>query len=154
MNSLKLESKIDIGSIFKRFEQPIGVESENDAEGECSEEKTRAVQGPADFKIRCLLGRANEMLKESRNMLMYSYVFAFYLGPGNMATCFKLTQAYLQSNVERLSQFLERDVHKLSDPEKCWDVEHVISFCHQCSRNMLQTVRDGMRENTWSFRDV
>ena len=114
MNSLKLESKIKIESIFKRFEQPIEVEIETGAKSEFNnkslenvEEKTKVTNGRANFKIRCLLERANEILKESRSMLMYSYVFAFYLSPGNMATCFEWTQTYLQSNVERLSEFLE-----------------------------------------------
>ncbi|XP_072974080.1 probable E3 ubiquitin-protein ligase ARI2 [Typha angustifolia] len=99
-------------------------------------------------------------LFRSRRVLSYSYPFAFYMFGDELfkdemtpkdkemkQNLFEDQQQQLESNVERLSSFLEKNFHDFSDDEVMDTMRHVINLCgvvdkickqmYQCIENEL-----------------
>ncbi|KAF8778156.1 E3 ubiquitin-protein ligase ariadne-1 like protein [Argiope bruennichi] len=57
------------------------------------------------------LKKAVRILCECRQTLMYTYVFAYYLTKTNDSAIFEANQHDLQNAVEKLSEYLERDIN-------------------------------------------
>ena len=71
-----------------------------------------------------------------------------------MSEIFEENQTFLQSNVEKLSGFLETEVHKLCDKERSSQIKTVVDFCQQASKLMIKTVQEGKEKNKWNFRSI
>ena len=61
--------------------------------------------GSARFEERSLLEEARKVLRESRYCLMYSCVYSYNLTDKTLKSFFKVNTYYLQSFVEKLSDF-------------------------------------------------
>ena len=160
-HSLDLESKITMESVYERFEKKPEEEDKKEAEqggdqeGGSGEEAVKkevfeANKRVANWEERSSIKQACEALKQGRCTLMYSYVFCFYLKDNTGKTLFEDCQKYLQSKVERLSEFLEREVHTLVDKNKFRELDFIVKFCKEQSAKTI----DCVKENKWEFLDL
>ena len=158
-HSLDLESKITMESVYERFEKKPEEEDEKkadqpgcDQEGGSGEQKKvlEANKRVANWEERSSIKQACEALKQGRCTLMYSYVFCYYLKDNTGKTLFEDCQKYLQSKVERLSEFLEREVHTLVDKNKFRELDFIVKFCKEQSAKTI----DCVKENKWEFFDL
>ena len=86
--------------------------------------------------------------------MMHSYVFAYYIHKDNMSEMFEENQAFLHSNVEKLSAFLEREVHLLSDRQKRIDMNNLVAVCENFSKQLIEMVQEGKLKKKWNFRNI
>ena len=61
--------------------------------------------------------KATEQLIECREVLKYTYAFAYYLPPGPKKDLFEYNQAMLESHTERLSELSETPLEKMNRAE-------------------------------------
>ena len=163
--SLELESKITMESVYERFEkkpeeegdeegmseQPDGDQEGGNSEQKQEEEKvSEANERSASWVERNSIKQACEALKQGRRTLMYSYVFCYYARDNVAKEHFEDCQKYLQSKVERLSEFLEREVHTLVERENFQRLSSIVKFCREQSAKTVGIVR----ENEWEFLDL
>lgn len=66
------------------------------------------------------LRNAVDVLQKSRQILMFTHVFAFYLQKSNNTTIFEDNQANLEQATEKLSEYLEREM-----PETIEDISEI-----------------------------
>ena len=85
---------------------------------------------------------------------MYSFVFSFYICKNNTSEIFEDNQRFLKSNIEKLSEFFEKEVHMLCDDRKSCKMKTVVDFCQKASNQMIETVQEGKQENKWIFRNI
>lgn len=63
------------------------------------------------------LKAANKQLVECRNVLKYSYAFAYYLADGQKKTRFEYHQEMLERFTENLSELSEKPIHEMNRTE-------------------------------------
>ena len=71
-----------------------------------------------------------------------------------MAQMFEDNLTFLQSSTEKLSHFLENEIHLLSIKKKKLDVQHTVAFCQKHSDQLLQNVQEGIQNDKWAFREI
>lgn len=81
------------------------------------EEMQKATQRMTWVELQ-FINKAVDILVSCRQTLMYTYAFAYYLKKNNRALIFEDNQKDLESSVEELSEFLERDNEKLNTMRK------------------------------------
>ena len=154
--SLEIESAITIDSVYERYQKPQKIRKDDDYQEDTDVENApNANEKPATHFQREIIKKACEVLKECRNTLMYSYVFAFYLTDGsNTKAIFESNQGHLQSKVERLSAVLEREVHKLNDYRTRKELEATVGFCEDLSKQLVDYVKEQRDNNAWQYIDA
>ena len=70
-----------------------------------------------------------------------------------MSEMFEDNQAFLHSNVEKLSAFLEREVHMLSNNKKRRDMKNVVDVCEKFSKQLIEVVQKEKLKQKWNFRN-
>ena len=155
--SLEIESKITMESVYERYQKPQQPSEEGETKDKKEKEDVQSVEtndAPADFFQRTLIQKACEVLKECRNTLMCSYVFAFYLEDGTQTKMvFEHNQGHLQGNVERLSAFLEREVHMLNDNKTTQAIGAAVDFCQNTSKQLIDHVKEQKTANAWVYHE-
>eukprot|EP00037_Helgoeca_nana_P008520 m.75739 g.75739 ORF g.75739 m.75739 type:complete len:126 (-) comp18993_c0_seq3:1004-1381(-) len=102
------------------------------------------------------LGKAVESLRRCRQVLMQTYVFAFYLEKTNESEMFESNQKDLESATEILSGFLEQDleqekisVETITELRK--KVLDKATYCDQRRDALLTHVCEGSEKNVWVY---
>jgi len=102
------------------------------------------------------LRNAVEVLQKSRQILMFTYVFAFYLQKSNNTTIFEDNQANLEQATEKLSEYLEREM-----PESIEDISEIkclvqdrARYCSDRSTKLIEHVHEGYNNDFWTYRDT
>lgn len=102
------------------------------------------------------LKAAVDILRKSRQCLMFTYVFAFYLKPTNSTLIFEQNQANLESATEALSEFLERDLpdsfEDLGEIKR--NVQDKARFCDERSKRLIEHVHEGYTQEFWQYRNL
>ena len=129
--------------MYERFENPKGEENCDGEDEKMEVEEER----PAGFMERSFLKKACKVSKESRYCLMCSCIYAYNLTDKIQKPMFKENLGYLQSSVQKLSEFLEKDVHKLSDDEKSREMEGIVDFCDSRRKNILEYIKEHQFKN-------
>lgn len=133
--SLKLERKL-VNTVQAKMQKLQDNESASWAEVQC-------------------LPKAVEVLSTCRQMMMNTYIFAYYLEHNNHAEIFETNQKDLEMATEQLSGFLEQDlmleqkdlkslVQKVQD--KCRYVEHR-------RKSLMDHIVEGTEHNVWVFNE-
>ncbi len=76
------------------------------------------------------LKAANKQLVECRNVLKYSYAFAYYLADGDKKTRFEYHQEMLERFTENLSELSEKPIHEMNRTE-------VVNQVRKMSRELI-----------------
>eukprot|EP00041_Stephanoeca_diplocostata_P008491 m.125895 g.125895 ORF g.125895 m.125895 type:complete len:533 (-) comp17344_c0_seq2:239-1837(-) len=103
------------------------------------------------------LAKAVDALRDSRTVLMYTYVFAFYLQKNNECEIFESNQKDLENATEDLSGYLERDLEtaKLTHEAVTELKQKVLDKSKYCSLRrvvLLDHVKEGVATNRWLYQ--
>ena len=101
------------------------------------------------------LKKAVDVLWQCRQMLMYTYVFAFYLKQNNQSIIFEDNQKYLEQATEELSEYLENAV--TSDDALVDIKQNLIDKCTYCEnrrKKALDHVYEGYEKDVWEYQDL
>jgi len=97
------------------------------------------------------LHQAVETLQQNRQVLMFTYVFAFYLQHSNPTEIFETNQSNLEHATEQLSEYLER---KLLDSES--DISEIKCLGNKYrsdrSTKLIEHVHEGYNSDLWQYR--
>ena len=89
---------------------------------------------------------AAKLVYDCRNLLKYSYVFAYNLSQGNAKDLFEYMQSNLESNVESLTEMSEKDIHELNRG----DMLNYMSTTKTLKGNLVQGVTKGLDSTAYS----
>lgn len=98
------------------------------------------------------LKKAVDGLLSSRQTLMYTYVFAYYLKSNNQQVIFEENQQDLESATEILSGLLERDLSledSLTDLKK--SVVNKYKYCEVRRNALVRHVKEGFDKDWWEY---
>jgi len=101
------------------------------------------------------LRSAVEVLRKSRQCLMFTYVFAFYLQKTNNAEIFEHNQGDLERATEELSEVLEREIPE--NVSEIGEIKRLVQdkarYCDDRSKRLIDHVHEGYIEDTWLYRE-
>ena len=101
------------------------------------------------------LQKAVDGLLSSRQTLMYTYVFAFYLKESNQQVIFERNQQDLEDSTEFLSGLLERD---LGEEECVNDLKKRVvdryKYCEQRRKALVRHVKEGYDNDWWDYNPI
>lgn len=100
------------------------------------------------------LKKAVDVLCQCRQTLMYTYVFAYYLAKNNQSQIFQTNQSDLESSVESLSEYLERDIttENISDIKQ--RVQDKYRYCESRRKVLLLHVQEGYDKDWWEYNSA
>ena len=133
--SVAEEGKVSIKDLYEKLENPKAAAEEKSSGG--AEKAGEIASGSASFEERSLLEEARKVLREYRCCVMYSCVYSYNLTDKTQKSIFKVNADYLQPFVWKLSEFLEKDVHKISDNEKRRKIMRIIKFCNNRRKKIV-----------------
>ncbi|XP_065060477.1 E3 ubiquitin-protein ligase arih1-like [Rhopilema esculentum] len=99
------------------------------------------------------LKQAVDVLCQCRNMLKYTYVFAFYLKKNNHSIIFEDNQRDLEMATEVLSEYLERDINSEEAQEIKQKVQDKYRYCEQRRKVLLDHVYEGYERDFWEYHE-
>eukprot|EP00112_Aurelia_sp_Birch-Aquarium-sp1_P002902 Seg1321.9 transcript_id=Seg1321.9/GoldUCD/mRNA.D3Y31 product="E3 ubiquitin-protein ligase arih1" protein_id=Seg1321.9/GoldUCD/D3Y31 len=99
------------------------------------------------------LRKAVDVLCQCRNMLKFTYVFAFYLKKNNHSIIFEDNQRDLEMATEVLSEYLERDINSEEAQEIKQKVQDKYRYCEQRRQVLLDHVYEGYDKDFWEYQD-
>ena len=97
------------------------------------------------------LKKAVDVLCQCRQTLMYTYVFAYYLAKNNQSQIFQTNQSDLESAVESLSEYLERDITKENISDIKQRVQDKYRYCESRRKVLLVHVQEGYDKDWWEY---
>lgn len=99
------------------------------------------------------LKNAVDILCKCRKTLMYTYVFGFYLDKNNQKVIFEENQKDLESAIDTLSGYLEREVTSVADlKDMKAKVLDKSTYCELRRKVMAAHVYEGNDKDWWDFR--
>lgn len=132
MNSLRFENKLYIGVRDKMLEMQ---------------------QHNMSWIEVQFLTRAVDVLCHCRQTLMYTYVFAYYLGKNNQSIIFEANQRDLESATETLSEYLERDITSDNIRDIKAKVQDKYRYCASRRQILLEHVQEGYEQDWWRLEE-
>lgn len=100
------------------------------------------------------LKNAVDILCQCRQMLMYTYVFAFFLVRNNQSIIFEDNQADLEKATEMLSEYLERDITTDALQDIKQKVQDKYRYCDNRRKLLLSHIYEGYENDLWIFNDI
>lgn len=100
------------------------------------------------------LKSAVDILCQCRQMLMYSYVFAFFLDKNNQSIIFESNQADLEKATEELCSYLERDITTAAMQDIKQKVQDKWRYCDNRRKLLLKHIYEGYENESWEFNDL
>jgi len=101
------------------------------------------------------LTMAADILRKSRQCLMFTYVFAFYLKKTNASIIFEDNQGDLERATEGLSELLEKELPDTLDALK--DIKKTVQdkarYCDERSKRVIAHVHEGYANDSWEYRN-
>ena len=91
---------------------------------------------------------AFEVLLQCRQMLTYTYPFAYYLCKSNQSIVFEQNQGDLERACEELSGLLEGDPSQIRR-----ELDEKTKYCQARRAKLLQHVKEGYANDYWQYQD-
>eukprot|EP00038_Savillea_parva_P028832 m.67246 g.67246 ORF g.67246 m.67246 type:complete len:525 (+) comp8422_c0_seq4:106-1680(+) len=136
--------------------QSLQLESKLVAVIEATSAKIQATVGMSWIELQ-FLNKAVQSLRRCRQVLMQTYVFAFYLSKTNESEMFESNQKDLENATEVLSGYLEQDleqekisVETITELRK--NVLDKAKYCDQRHDVLLQHVEEGSEKGVWVYQ--
>ena len=94
-----------------------------------------------------------DILCKCRKTLMYTYVFGYYLKKNNQKEIFEDNQKDLETSIDNLSGFLEREVSSMDGLEDLKKkVLDLSNYCELRRKTLVAHVFEGNDRDWWDFR--
>lgn len=100
------------------------------------------------------LKRAVDVLCQCREVLMYTYIFAFYLKRNNQSLIFEDNQKDLENATEQLSEYLERDITSEILVGIKQKVQDKTRYCESRRKVVLDHVHEGYDKDLWEYQET
>lgn len=117
------------------------------------ESKMKNLQGMASLTRNevLFLKRAVDSLRRSRQILISTYVFAYYSEKSNQLLMFEDNQRDLELATESLSWFLEQDITNESMVQIKQRVQEKYNYCDQRRTILLDHIHEGYENGYWNL---
>jgi len=130
------------------------LKSENELKAQM-DQKIKDLTGAGDYSLLELqfLKQGSEILCQSRQTLMFTYVFAYYLARNNAATIFEDNQSDLQRATEELSGLLEKEIQTKDEfLQMKHKILNITKYCENRCEVLLKHVYEGyQKEGYWGY---
>jgi len=101
-----------------------------------------------------LIEKAFHILLNCRQMLIYTYPFAYYLINNNQSIVFEQNQADLERTCEELSGILEQDLtNEIIFNKIKKNLYEKSQYCHARKNVLLKHVKEGYTNDYWQYQD-
>lgn len=119
------------------------------------ESKMKDLQGMASLTRNevLFLKRAVDSLRRSRQILISTYVFAYYSKKSNQLLMFEDNQRDLELATENLSWFLEQDITNESMVRIKQKLQEKYTYCDQRRSVLLDHINEGYEKKYWQLED-
>lgn len=97
------------------------------------------------------LKKAVDALLTSRQTLMYTYVFAYYLKPNNQQIIFEENQQDLENTTECLSRILEKELSEEDVADIKGKVVNTSKYCEARRKALVDHVKEGYEKDWWEY---
>eukprot|EP00035_Acanthoeca_spectabilis_P004015 m.97803 g.97803 ORF g.97803 m.97803 type:complete len:529 (+) comp12408_c0_seq5:199-1785(+) len=141
---------------FANHQQSLNLEGKLVAVVEGTSAKIQAAVGMSWIELQ-FLNKAVESLRRCRQVLMMTYVFAYYLCKTNESVMFESNQKDLENATEVLSGYLEQDlelenisVETITELRKT--VLDKATYCDQRHDVLLAHVAEGTEKGAWEYQ--
>lgn len=120
---------------------------------ESIESKMKDLQGLACLTRNevMFLKRAVDSLRRSRQILISTYVFAYYSEESNQLLLFEDNQRDLELATESLSWFLEQEITNKSLVQLKQRLQEKYSYCDQRRSILLDHINEGYEKGYWQL---
>lgn len=117
------------------------------------ESKMKDLQGMASLTRNevIFLKSAAESLRRSRQILISTYVFAYYSAQSNQLLIFEDNQRDLELATESLSQCMEEDITKESMIQIKQRLQEKYNYCDQRRKVLLDHIQEGYEKGYWQL---
>ena len=100
------------------------------------------------------LKRAVDILCRCRKTLMYTYVFGYYLNKNNQKVIFEENQKDLETAIDTLSGYMEREVTSVADlKDMKAKVLDKSTYCEMRRKVLVGHVYEGNDQDWWDIRN-
>jgi ariadne-1 len=101
-----------------------------------------------------IIEKAFDILLDCRQMLIYTYPFAYYLIKNNQSIVFEQNQADLERACEELGEIFQQDLTKEMIVNKMRRKLYEKSqYCHARKNVLLEHVKEGYTNDYWQYQD-
>lgn len=101
-----------------------------------------------------LVNRAFDVLLTCRQMLTYTYPFAYYLVKNNQSEVFEQNQADLERACEELSELLGKDFFKDTVLDEIRRrLSDKVKYCEARKAVLLKHVKEGYANDYWEYQE-
>ena len=101
----------------------------------------------------CVGKQALDTLRQCRQTLMYTYVFAYYVKKTNQSVIFEDNQRDLESRTEILSEYFERRYNFANSHQQEVQVQRLFRYCAERRKVLLDHVHEGYKKEWWEFNE-
>jgi len=95
------------------------------------------------------LDQASHALQQCRQVLKWTYAFAYYLARNNLTEIFEDNQKDLEMAVENLSEMFEKPIDQLKDLKV--DILDKTSYCTKRRIILLNDTAENLKRGNWKF---
>lgn len=95
------------------------------------------------------LDQASQALQQCRQVLKWTYAFAYYLARNNLTAIFEDNQKDLEMAVENLSEMFEKPIDQLRDLKV--DMLDKTSYCTKRRIILLNDTAENLKSGNWEF---
>lgn len=119
------------------------------------ETRMKNLQGMASLTNNevLFLKRAVDSLRQSRQILISTYVFAYYSEKSNQLLIFEDNQRDLELATENLSWFLEEDITNETVVQIKQKLQEKYTYCDSRRRVLLDHINEGYKKGYWKLKD-
>ena len=71
-----------------------------------------------------------------------------------MSKIFNDNLTLLQMLIDQLSVILVKETHRLYNQKKTSEIKNVTHLCENTSKQLIETVQEGKKENKWIIRNI
>ena len=113
-------------------------------------------KGSMGYSETRFLKHALQTLEECRNVLMNTYIFAFYIKKNNHLEMFENNQRDLEVAVEKLCSLLEQENHEDMDMKYVKEkVQNLTSYCDRRKQVLIDHVEEGFEKGScWIYNEA
>ncbi|CAD6244757.1 GSCOCG00013458001-RA-CDS [Cotesia congregata] len=106
------------------------------------------------FMLQAVMTKAVNVLRQTRETLMYSYVFAYFVEKSNQKTIFEFNLQGIENATDSLSHYLKMHIVNAEVDVIIRKVQNRTQYCDQFCRVLLDHVNEGYDKGWWTHLET
>ncbi|CAG5075922.1 Similar to ARIH1: E3 ubiquitin-protein ligase ARIH1 (Homo sapiens) [Cotesia congregata] len=106
------------------------------------------------FTLQAVMTKAVNVLRQTRETLMYSYVFAYFVEKSNQKTIFEFNLQGIENTTDSLSHYLKMHIVNAEVDVIIRKVQNRTQYCDQFCRVLLDHVNEGYDKGWWTHLET